>query len=137
VRIAGTITTSTTEPHLRHSSHVVALAADNHVLAHRTRGADLHAQRHIALMQPELVTSKRHGDRTGQRVAMRPHTNPGAPSVDEKPSVAVFSDRAAKKSQSSAVGPSTTYESNRWHSATCTSGSTHKGIPASARTRSR
>ena len=53
------------------------------------------------------------------------------------PSVTVFTYRAGEEIAIARPGALQTYESNRRHSAPCTSGSTHNAAPTSARTRSR
>lgn len=64
----------------RHALHVVALRPRDDVLVWRCRIRDFHARRVVAFVQTEHTS----GDDTGhgrQRVAMRPHAQPGPPGV--------------------------------------------------------
>ena len=46
--------------------------------------AHLHTQRHVALVQTELVRPQRDRQSAGQGVAMRTHADPAAPPIDEE-----------------------------------------------------
>ncbi|CQD24673.1 hypothetical protein BN1232_06320 [Mycobacterium lentiflavum] len=67
------------------------------MLAGRLSCTDFHAQRAITLMQTQLVWLKEHTEPTRQRVPMRPHANPFTPTVNEEPTISVFTDRAREK----------------------------------------
>jgi hypothetical protein len=45
---------------------------------------DLHAQRHIALVQTEFARAQRDRQGARQGVAVRTHKDPAAPSIDEE-----------------------------------------------------
>lgn len=67
------------------------------MMSRRLRTAYLHTQRHIALVQTELVSCKRTRQGARKGVTVRAHTHPASAAVDEKPAVPIFADRPDEK----------------------------------------
>jgi hypothetical protein len=88
---------------IRATSNVMALVSDHHIASRRIRAADLHAERHVELGQPDVGRAQWHGQPAGQCVAVGPHANSAARAGDVEPATAMCPDRAGE--EIAVVGP--------------------------------